>query len=108
MTYFHPERMPVLPARRRKAARLQLEELVRRTAKTPKRRPPVIVAAVIAIVLGIPATRYFGLPGVIWSMVIANVLYVAVAFLMLQRKMATLNAADADGTLPAQAEEGAF
>jgi hypothetical protein len=51
MTYFHPERMPVVPARRRKAARLQLEELVRRTAKTPKRRPPVIVAAVIAIVL---------------------------------------------------------
>jgi hypothetical protein len=51
MTYFHPERMPVVPARRRKAARLQLEELVRRTAKTPKRRPPLIVAAVIAIVL---------------------------------------------------------
>jgi hypothetical protein len=51
MTYFHPERMPVLPARRRKVARLQLEELVRRTAKTPKRRLPVILAAVIAIVL---------------------------------------------------------
>jgi O-antigen/teichoic acid export membrane protein len=65
-------------------------------------------ASVIAIVLGIPATRYFGLSGVIWSMVIANVLYVAVAFLMLQRKMATLNAADADRTLPVQAEEGAF
>jgi hypothetical protein len=50
MTYFHPERMPVLPARRRKAARLQLEELVRRTTKSPKRRRPVIVAAVIGIV----------------------------------------------------------
>jgi hypothetical protein len=50
MTYFHPERMPVVPARRRRAARLQLEELVRRTAKTPKRRPPVTVAAMIAIV----------------------------------------------------------
>lgn len=50
MTYFHPGRMPVLPARRRKAARLQLEEMVRRSAKTPKRRPPVIVAAVIVIV----------------------------------------------------------
>jgi len=50
MTYFHPERMPVLPTRRRKAARLQLEELVRRTAKAPKRRPPAVVAALIAIV----------------------------------------------------------
>ncbi len=51
MSYFHPQRMPVLPARRRKAARLQLEEMVRRSAQAPKRRPPVIVAAVIAIVL---------------------------------------------------------
>src|SRR5215467_12597158 len=51
MSYFHPGRAPVLPARRRKAARLQLEELVRRTAKTPRRRHPVAVAAVIAIAL---------------------------------------------------------
>jgi hypothetical protein len=51
MSYFHPERMPVLPARRRKAARLQLEQLVSRTAETPKRRPPVVVAAAVAIVL---------------------------------------------------------
>ena len=51
MTYFHPERVPVLPDRRRKAARLQLEELVRRTAQPPRRRRPVVVAAVIAIAL---------------------------------------------------------
>jgi hypothetical protein len=51
MSYFHPERMPVLPARRRKAARLQLEELVRRTAEAPKRRPPAVVAAAVAILL---------------------------------------------------------
>lgn len=50
MTYFHPERMPVLPARRRRAARLQLEEIVRRSARTPRRRPPIAVAAAIAIV----------------------------------------------------------
>jgi hypothetical protein len=50
MSYFHPERIPVLPARRRKAARLQLEQLVRRTAGRPKRRRPAVVAAVIAIV----------------------------------------------------------
>jgi hypothetical protein len=51
MTYFHPERMPALPARRRMAARLQLEEVVRRSARTPRRRPPVVIAAAIAIVL---------------------------------------------------------
>lgn len=51
MTYFHPERMPVLPARRRSAARLQLEEIVRRSARGRRRRPPAIVAAAIVIVL---------------------------------------------------------
>jgi O-antigen/teichoic acid export membrane protein len=44
-------------------------------------------ASVVAIVFGIPATRYFGLPGVIWSMVIANVLYVAVAFVLLGQRL---------------------
>lgn len=51
MSYFHPERIPALPARRRRAARLQLEEVVRRSARTPRRRPPLVVAAAIAIVL---------------------------------------------------------
>lgn len=64
-------------------------------------------ASVIAIVFGIPATRYFGLSGVIWSMVIANVLYVIVAFIMLERKMATLKAA-ATVPISLRAEEGAF
>ena len=44
-------------------------------------------ASVVAILFGIPATRYFGLRGVIWSMVCANVLYVAVAFFMLEQKL---------------------
>ncbi len=51
MSYFHPQRMPVLPARRRKAARLQLEEMVRLSAQAPRRRPPVAVAAAIVFVL---------------------------------------------------------
>ncbi len=51
MSYFHTERMPVLPARRRTAARLQLEEIVRRSAARPKRRPPAVIAAMIAIVV---------------------------------------------------------
>jgi O-antigen/teichoic acid export membrane protein len=44
-------------------------------------------ASVVAIVFGIPATHYFGLTGVIWSMVLANVLYVAVAFILLERRL---------------------
>ena len=50
MTYFHPERMPVLPARRREAARQQLEQVVARTVKA-RRRPPVVIAAAIVIVV---------------------------------------------------------
>jgi O-antigen/teichoic acid export membrane protein len=44
-------------------------------------------ASVVAIVVGIPATHYFGLTGVIWSMVLANMLYVAVAFGMLGQRL---------------------
>jgi hypothetical protein len=62
-------------------------------------------ASVVAIVFGIPATRYFGLRGVVWSMVIANVLYVAVAFFLLERKMASLRMVEADIALPSQTEE---
>ncbi len=57
MSYFHPQRMPVLPARRRAAARRQLEELVARSATSARRRrrtrPPAVIATVTAaIVLG--------------------------------------------------------
>jgi len=66
-------------------------------------------ASIVAIVFGIPATRYFGLHGVIWSMVLANLLYVAVAFVMLQRKLAALKTTPRDMPVVArQAEEGAF
>lgn len=56
-------------------------------------------ASVVAIVVGIPATRYFGLTGVIWSMVLANVLYVAVAFGMLGQRLKMKVA------IPVEAEE---
>ncbi|MCU1303524.1 MAG: Membrane protein involved in the export of O-antigen and teichoic acid-like protein [Candidatus Sulfotelmatobacter sp.] len=65
-------------------------------------------ASVVAIIFGIPATRYFGLSGVIWSMVVANVLYVAVAFILLGKKLATLKAERGELTVPCPAEEGAF
>jgi Na+-driven multidrug efflux pump len=47
-------------------------------------------ASVIAVLVGIPATRYFGLQGVIWSMIAANSLYVVVAFILFGRKLATV------------------
>jgi hypothetical protein len=68
MTYFHPQRMPVLPARRRAAARRQLEELVASSARSAGsgrqgrgrrrgigqrvRHPAVVAAIITAIVLG--------------------------------------------------------
>lgn len=54
MSYFHPERMPVLPDRRRKAARLQLEQIVAGSAKPGRGRrvkPAAIAAGTAAIVL---------------------------------------------------------
>jgi O-antigen/teichoic acid export membrane protein len=65
-------------------------------------------ASIVAIVFGIPATRYFGLRGVIWSMVLAQVLYVVVAFILLERKLATLKAVDPEIAVPRHAEEVAF
>jgi O-antigen/teichoic acid export membrane protein len=65
-------------------------------------------ASVVAIVFGIPATRYFGLRGVVWSMVVANVLYVAVAFILLERKMAALRTVETEIAIPRAAEEVAF
>jgi hypothetical protein len=50
MSYFHPERMPVLPARRRMAARRQIEDIVAKTAGLPRRRRSVVIAAAIAVV----------------------------------------------------------
>jgi type VI protein secretion system component VasF len=56
-------------------------------------------ASVVALVLGIPATSRYGLRGVIWSMVIANVLYVAVAFILLGQRL------NANATAEQPAEE---
>jgi hypothetical protein len=52
MSYFHPQRMPALPNRRRKAARLQLEQIVAGSAKPGRRvKPAVVAAGTAAIVL---------------------------------------------------------
>jgi O-antigen/teichoic acid export membrane protein len=57
-------------------------------------------ASVVALLAGIPATKFFGLQGVIWSMIFANALYVAVAFFLYSRKVAGLK-------MPAMAVAGA-
>lgn len=51
MTYFHPQRLPELPARRRQAARQQLEQVVARSRGARTRRPPAVIAAVMAVVV---------------------------------------------------------
>jgi hypothetical protein len=61
MTYFHPERTPVLPAPRREAARRQLEQVVERSgpARLPRRvKPAAITAGAVAIVLTTGAFAY--------------------------------------------------
>jgi Na+-driven multidrug efflux pump len=59
----------------------------------------------VAIVFGIPATRYFGLHGVVWSMVLANVLYVVVAFILLERKLSTVKSKESPLEVRRPAEE---
>ena len=65
-------------------------------------------ASVVALVFGIPATRFFGLRGVIWSMVLANVLYVLVAFIMLGKKVSALKNVEPGFDMHAPVEEAAF
>lgn len=48
-------------------------------------------ASVVALLAGLPATKFFGLKGVIWSMILANAVYVIVAFVLYGRKVAALN-----------------
>lgn len=56
-------------------------------------------ASAVAVLVGIPATKFFGLPGVIWSMIGANFLYVVVAFILFERKLSTLNGAPVAGVV---------
>src|SRR5262245_44193963 len=51
MSYFDPKRMPEMSARRREAARLQLEHVVERTPAAARRRRRVVIAVAIATVL---------------------------------------------------------
>jgi len=65
-------------------------------------------ASVIAVVLGIPATRYFGLPGVAWSMFLANLVYMVVAHILLSRKVSTLQVRRVEGIAPLPVDEAIY
>ena len=47
-------------------------------------------ASVVGLVMGIPATLYYGLRGAVGSMILANTLYSGVAFLLYSRKVSEL------------------
>jgi hypothetical protein len=51
VSYFDPKRLPTLPARRREAARHQLEQVVERAAQARRRSPAVVTAVLLAVVL---------------------------------------------------------
>ena len=65
-----------------------------------------VAASAIALVFGVPATRHFGLPGVVGSMIAANLLYMIVAYILLARKLATRKVRDVGFTRPLQVDEG--
>jgi O-antigen/teichoic acid export membrane protein len=45
-----------------------------------------IVASVLSLVVGVPATKYFGLWGVVWSVIVANIAAFLISMYILQRK----------------------
>jgi O-antigen/teichoic acid export membrane protein len=51
-------------------------------------------ASVVALAFGIPATRFFGLRGVVWSMILANTAYSVVTFWLHKRKVSELRPQD--------------
>ncbi|HTU42191.1 MAG TPA: hypothetical protein VMF10_10800 [Candidatus Aquilonibacter sp.] len=61
-------------------------------------------ASGVAVLIGIPVTRYFGLQGVICSMIAANFLYVVVAFILFGRKLSgpKTGSVQVAGPLPAE------
>jgi len=69
-------------------------------------------ASVIAVIFGVPATRYFGLRGVVASLIAANSLYMIVTFVLANRRLATLKTGNVkfEAPLPADfpADDGAY
>jgi O-antigen/teichoic acid export membrane protein len=65
-------------------------------------------ASVIALVMGVPATRYFGLRGVVWSMILANLVYMVAAYILLSQKVSTLKFRKVEFAAPVPADEPSY
>ena len=62
-------------------------------------------ASVVALIFGVPATRYFGLRGVAWCMVLANMVYMIASYILLAKKMAEQPAPKVEFAGPLQVDE---
>lgn len=62
-------------------------------------------ASAITLVIGIPATKYFALWGVVWSIVLANVVGLAVTLILLQRKAKEPSAPHLEFSAPLPVED---
>jgi len=65
-------------------------------------------ASVVALIMGVPATRYFGLHGVVWSMILANMVYMIAAFVLLFKKISTTKVRDVEFPAPMPADEAGY
>lgn len=62
-------------------------------------------ASVVTLVIGIPATKYFALWGVVWSIVLSNVVGLAITLILLRRKAKEPDAAQIDFSAPVLEEQ---
>jgi O-antigen/teichoic acid export membrane protein len=62
-------------------------------------------ASVVTLVIGIPATKYFALWGVVWSIVLSNVIGLAVTLVLLRRKAKEPSEPDLKFASPVPAED---
>jgi O-antigen/teichoic acid export membrane protein len=63
-------------------------------------------ASAITFVVGIPATKFFGLWGVVWSIILANSAALAITIVLLRRKSLEGGASALDFAAPLPVEEG--
>jgi len=64
-------------------------------------------ASVITLVVGIPATKYFGLWGVVWSIILANTAALVMVIVLLRRKVAETSAPSLEFAAPLPVEDQA-
>jgi O-antigen/teichoic acid export membrane protein len=65
----------------------------------------LFVAAAIALVVGIPATRYFGVAGAVWAQTVSSIAGFAVAAVLLRNKLATPHSSAVTPSAPLSAAQ---